>query len=119
MDFTPPPRKYFRLISHKILIYTFIPFPILYKCHTPFIYTLYTLTCCFPLSSPYFLVSLQLILDTPFISSYFINAQTAFHHCTFSFITAHLVHHCTLKQVLRYRRMNEYWMRHNLVVRKC
>src|SRR6218665_2030838 len=27
-------------------------------------------------------------------------AQTAFHHCTFSFITAHFVHHCTLKQAL-------------------
>src|SRR6218665_1962258 len=37
---------------------------------------------------------------TPLISSYFITAQTAFHHCTFSFITAHFVHHCTLKQAL-------------------
>ena len=35
------------------------------------------------------------------IFSYFITAQTAFHHCTFSFITAHFVHHCTLKQALR------------------
>jgi len=24
--------------------------------------------------------------------------KTAFHHCTFSFITAHFMHHCTLKQ---------------------
>jgi len=29
------------------------------------------------------------------------NAQTAFHHCTFQVITAHVVHHCTLKQALR------------------
>jgi len=39
-------------------------------------------------------------LHTPFISSYFITAQAAFHHCTFSFITAQFVHHCTLKQAL-------------------
>jgi len=26
--------------------------------------------------------------------------QTAFHHCTFRFITAHFVNHCTLKQAL-------------------
>ena len=30
----------------------------------------------------------------------FITAKTAFHHCTFSFITAHFVHHCTLKHAL-------------------
>src|SRR6218665_3093003 len=44
----------------------------------------------------------------PFITAHFrsslhilfITAQTAFHHCTFSFITAHFVHHCTLKQAL-------------------
>src|SRR6218665_1638144 len=35
-----------------------------------------------------------------FISSRFITAKAAFHHCTFSFITAHFVHHCTLKQAL-------------------
>src|SRR6218665_3927935 len=65
------------------------------------LYTHYTpLICCFPLSSPYFLFALQLILHTPLISSYFITAQTAFHHCTFSFTTAHFVHHCTLKQAL-------------------
>src|SRR6218665_1969816 len=29
-----------------------------------------------------------------------ITAQTAFHHCTFQVITAHFVHHCTLKQAL-------------------
>ena len=39
-------------------------------------------------------------MPTPFVSSYFITAQTTFHHCTFSFITAHFVHHCTLKQAL-------------------
>src|SRR6218665_2197055 len=33
-------------------------------------------------------------------SSPFKKAQIAFHHCTFSFITAHSVHHCTLKQAL-------------------
>src|SRR6218665_974587 len=26
--------------------------------------------------------------------------KTTFHHCTFSFITAHFVHQCTLKQAL-------------------
>src|SRR6218665_504090 len=26
--------------------------------------------------------------------TFFVTAQTAFHHCTFSFITAHFVHHC-------------------------
>ena len=41
-----------------------------------------------------------IILHTPFISAYFITAQTAFHKCTFSFITAHFVNHCTLKQAL-------------------
>jgi len=30
----------------------------------------------------------------------FITAQTAFHHCTFQFITVHFVHHYTLKQAL-------------------
>jgi len=30
----------------------------------------------------------------------FIAAKTAFHHCTLLFITAHFVHHCTLKQAL-------------------
>jgi len=32
--------------------------------------------------------------------TFFVTAQTAFHHCTFRFITAHFVHHCTLKQAL-------------------
>ena len=36
-------------------------------------------------------------VSVAFISLYFI---TAFHHCAFSFITAHFVHHCTLKQAL-------------------
>jgi len=27
----------------------------------------------------------------------FITAKTLFHHCTFSFLTAHFVHRCTLK----------------------
>src|SRR6218665_1135163 len=30
----------------------------------------------------------------------FITAKTAFHHCTFSFITAHFVHHCRLKHAM-------------------
>ena len=55
---------------------------------------------CSPFFTVYFLLSLQLILHTPSISSYFITAQRAFHHCTFSFITAHFVPHCTLKQAL-------------------
>src|SRR6218665_47675 len=29
--------------------------------------------------------------------------KSAFHRCTFSFITAHFVHHCTLKQALDYK----------------
>src|SRR6218665_968120 len=31
------------------------------------------------------------------------HCKTAFHHCTFSFITAHFVHHCMLKQALLHR----------------
>ena len=42
-----------------------------------------------------------------FISSYFITAQTAFHQCTFSFIIARFVHHCTLKQALTKREPNQ------------
>src|SRR6218665_2600884 len=70
----------------------------------PVFCTLYPLicthTCCFRVPTPCFVLSKQLILHTPFISPSFITAQTAFHHCTFSFITAHFVHHCTLKQAL-------------------
>jgi len=29
-----------------------------------------------------------------------ITAKTAFHHCTFQFITPYFVHHCILKQAL-------------------
>jgi len=32
--------------------------------------------------------------------TFFITAQTAFHHCTFAVITAHFVPHRTLKQAL-------------------
>jgi len=32
--------------------------------------------------------------------TFFITAQTAFHHCTFQVFTAHFVHHCKLKQAL-------------------
>src|SRR6218665_2917446 len=32
--------------------------------------------------------------------TFFVTAQPAFHHCKFRFITAHFVHHCTLKQAL-------------------
>jgi len=32
----------------------------------------------------------------------FITAKTAFRHCTFSFITVHFVHHCTLKHALQF-----------------
>jgi len=35
-----------------------------------------------------------------FRMTFFVTAQTAFHHCTFRFITAHFVHRCTLKQAL-------------------
>src|SRR6218665_3761047 len=36
-------------------------------------------------------------------------AKTVIHHCTFSFITAHFVHYCTLKQALGAGSM-ERWM---------
>jgi len=32
--------------------------------------------------------------------TFFVTAQTAFHYCTFRFIIAHFVHHCTLKQAM-------------------
>src|SRR6218665_680380 len=35
-----------------------------------------------------------------FRMTFFVTAQTAFHHCTFGVITAHFLHHCTLKQAL-------------------
>jgi len=35
-----------------------------------------------------------------FTNDLFVTAQTAFHHSTSRFITAHFVHHCTLKQAL-------------------
>src|SRR6218665_1091731 len=35
-----------------------------------------------------------------FRMTFFVTAQTAFLHCTFRFITARFVHHCTLKQAL-------------------
>src|SRR6218665_2211724 len=40
------------------------------------------------------------IYPAKFPNDFFVTAQTAFHHCTFRFITAHFVHHCTLKQAL-------------------
>src|SRR6218665_3880391 len=36
----------------------------------------------------------------PPLQHLFITVKTAFHHCTFLFITAHFVHHCTLKHDL-------------------
>ena len=39
-----------------------------------------------------------------------IHHSTAFHHCTFSFITAHFVHHCTLKQALTYMTKVLHWL---------
>jgi len=50
-----------------------------------------------PLLPNNFYLSSQ-ISEWPFL----VTAQTAFHHCTFRFITAHFVHHCTLKQALDY-----------------
>src|SRR6218665_2760486 len=41
-----------------------------------------------------------LFIQRNFRMTFFVTAQTAFHHCTFRFITAHFVHHCTLKQAL-------------------
>src|SRR6218665_3248049 len=40
------------------------------------------------------------IYPAKFSNDFFVTAQTAFHHCIFRFITAHFVHHCTLKQAL-------------------
>src|SRR6218665_707465 len=40
------------------------------------------------------------IYPAKFPNDLFVTAQTAFHHSTFRFITAHFVHHCTLKQAL-------------------
>src|SRR6218665_2211332 len=41
------------------------------------------------------------IYPAKFPNDLFVTAQTAFHYCTFRFITSHFVHHCTLKQALR------------------
>src|SRR6218665_506051 len=41
-----------------------------------------------------------LFIQPNFRMTFFVTAQTAFHNCTFRFITAHFVHHCTLKQAL-------------------
>ena len=63
-----------------------------------FIPLIYTPTSYFAVSTLLStLITVNTTQATPFISSYFITAQTAFRHCTFSFITAHFVHHCTLK----------------------
>jgi len=72
--------------------------------YTPYIHTLGYIHAVFPfLHLPFYSRnSKYYILHTPFISSYFITAQTAFHHTTFSFIDAHFVHHCTLKQAQVY-----------------
>ena len=40
------------------------------------------------------------IIQPNFRMTFFVTEQTAFHHCTFQFITAHFVHHCTLKEAL-------------------
>jgi len=43
----------------------------------------------------------KFIFNQPnFRMTLFVTAQTAFHHCTFRFFTAHFVHHCTVKQAL-------------------
>jgi len=62
-------------------------------------------------SSPYFSYRLLIHKCLVFISSSFITAKTAFHHRTFSFITAHFVHHFTLKQGL------PSWRVHNCTCR--
>jgi len=36
-----------------------------------------------------------LFIQPNFRMTFFVTAQTAFHHCTFRFITAYFVHHCT------------------------
>src|SRR6218665_3972681 len=41
------------------------------------------------------------IYPAKFPNDLFVTAQTAFHHRTFRFITAHFVHHCTFKQALK------------------
>ena len=67
-----------------------------------------------PLFLPWFFLSIPrklwwpfLVIDLKCVSfllfhphPIFITAKTPFHHCTFSFITAHFVHHCTLKHAL-------------------
>jgi len=52
----------------------------------------------------YFLLST--LYDTLHDSKYYIRHLFLlnFHHCTFPFITAHFVHHCTLKQALTWCR---------------
>jgi len=56
------------------------------------------------LFTPHRLTLLYIPLTKSAVSSFYIfiihHCKTPFHHCPFSVITAHFVHHCTLKQAL-------------------
>ena len=60
----------------------------------------FTRTCNYPISFYPFYPILRFYTWLSTLTQ-FITAKTAFHHCTFSFITAHFVHHCTLKQAMQ------------------
>jgi len=49
--------------------------------------------------------------------TFFVTAQAAFHHCAFRVITAHFVHHCTLKQALPPPYSLGYWINFTLFLR--
>ena len=54
-----------------------------------------------------------------FVIHQFITTKTAFHHCTFQFITAHFMNHCTLKQALAHSiRRGHFWSAKYLQMRK-
>jgi len=51
---------------------------------------------------------MPIVYFRPLEQTTIITAQTAFHRCTFQVITAHFVHHCTLKQALMHVCMYVY-----------
>ena len=76
--------------------------PIVCTLYNPCIHTLFSRFCT--------LLCALVTVNTAYTIYFFLirKAQTAFPHCTFSFITAHFVHHCTLKQALNWKLKVKY-----------
>ena len=91
----------FRIFSYFTLQMT-PPIPIFCTLYTPCIRPIYSCVHTHMLFSRFCTLLAALVtVDTAYTIYFFlIHHCTAFHHSTFSFITAHFVHHCTLKQAL-------------------